>query len=66
MEGHDCERYPMERHLDGLAQAVAFYRKVQSSTDDEKIAVGHDHWDWLLRAAMETADAHARIMPPNL
>lgn len=34
-----------------LRRAVEFFDKVQAASEGEKIAVGTDHWDWLLNAA---------------
>jgi hypothetical protein len=39
--------------LKGSARAADFYERVISSSEDEQIAVGQDHWNWLLRAAKE-------------
>jgi hypothetical protein len=39
--------------------AIDFYDKVQASSDDEKIAAGSDHWDFLLAAARQARSALA-------
>jgi hypothetical protein len=41
----------LEQALLDLKNAVEFFDKVQASSEEEKIAVGHDHWDWLISAA---------------
>jgi len=49
----------MAEHLDPklveLKDAVAFFDRVAGASDDEKIAVGHDHWDRLEAAARAMA-----------
>jgi hypothetical protein len=34
-----------------LTRALNFYDRVQASSEDERIAVGRDHYDWVFRAA---------------
>ena len=36
--------------INDLTKALDFYNKVVSCNTDERIAVGTDHWDWLLSA----------------
>lgn len=36
-----------ERAIKNAKNAIHFFDKVQKSTQEEKIAVGRDHWDWL-------------------
>ncbi|AFU88206.1 hypothetical protein CcrColossus_gp336 [Caulobacter phage CcrColossus] len=38
------------RALEEARDAVQFYDRVQRASADEKIAVGHDHWDRLIKA----------------
>ncbi len=40
-----------------LARALDFYDRVQTSSEDERIAVGRDHYDWVFRAARKVASA---------
>lgn len=46
---------------DGLRQALEFYDKVCAATTDEKIAVGQDHWNWLLEESRKAADMLERL-----
>lgn len=41
----------LEEALGYVRDAANFYDKVCASSNDEKIAVGRDHWDWLIDAA---------------
>lgn len=38
-----------------LARAIKFFDEVRASSEDERIAVGSDHWDWLISAARKVA-----------
>ena len=40
-----------------LARALDFHDSVQESSEDERIAVGQDHYDWVFRAARKVASA---------
>lgn len=52
----------MSMALNNLKDAVEFWRRVQKSSEDEKIAVGRDHYNWLISAAMIVADEHVRTI----
>jgi hypothetical protein len=41
------------RRSDELRRAVEFFDRVKAASEDEKIAVGHDHWDRLESAARD-------------
>jgi hypothetical protein len=49
-----------------LADAMDFYDRVESSTLDEKIAVGRDHHDWIMRAARRGAELKKQILAAEL
>jgi hypothetical protein len=51
------EATELELAADECRRAVEFFDRVQSSSGDEKIAVGRDHFDWLERAARRAAAA---------
>lgn len=55
----------LERALVNLARAVKFFDKVQASSEEEKIAVGRDHWDWIVGASKETAAAWDQQCAPR-
>lgn len=38
-----------------LKAAVEFFDRVTNSSEDERIAVGNDHWEWLKKAARNAA-----------
>jgi hypothetical protein len=40
-----------------LEQALAFFDRVRQSSDEERCAVGADHWDWLEQAARRVVEA---------
>jgi hypothetical protein len=44
--------------------AIDFYEKVQAASQDEKIAVGQDHWNWLIEAARRARAALAGSEKP--
>jgi predicted enzyme related to lactoylglutathione lyase len=43
--------------LDDLKSAVDFYERVINASMDEQIAVGQDHWKWLISASKGVAGA---------
>ena len=47
-----------------LARALDFYDRVQASSEDERIAVGRDHYDWVFRAARKAASASNAGLEP--
>ena len=38
-----------------LKKSVEFYEKINTATEAEKIAVGQDHYDWLICSAQKVA-----------
>lgn len=40
-----------------MREAVDFFNRVQASTDEERAAVGRDHWDWVMKEAKNCAIA---------
>ena len=40
-----------------MARAIAFFDRVQASSEEERQAVGRDHYDWVFRAARKVAEA---------
>jgi hypothetical protein len=43
--------------LSELSEAVQFFDKVNAASEDERIAVGSDHHDWLERAAKKVVES---------
>lgn len=43
-----------------LVKAVDFFDKVKASSEEEKVAVGTDHWDWLVSAAKDVVKAFGK------
>jgi hypothetical protein len=43
--------YEQEQAIQEIKNAIRFLDRVNNSSEDEKIAVGRDHWDWLETAA---------------
>ena len=39
--------------LDNLCDAVDFFEQVKESSPQNQIAVGNDHWEWVLSAARQ-------------
>lgn len=38
-----------------LKNAIEFFDRVRASSEDERVAVGQDHWNWLENAARKAA-----------
>jgi bacterioferritin (cytochrome b1) len=36
-----------ERAIKNAKNAIHFFDKVKKSSEEERLAVGSDHWDWL-------------------
>lgn len=51
------ETYDMSLALVELEQALAFFDRVKQSSEEERCAVGADHWDWLEQAARRVVEA---------
>ena len=47
----------LEIALKNLKDAVAFMDKRNAASEDDKIAVGSDHWTWLETAARDVVKA---------
>lgn len=49
--GYDPEAAEKWERIEPLVrearEAIDFFDRVRSSPDDERIAVGSDHWDWI-------------------
>ena len=65
-EAGDGRLSELERENAALREVVAysrdaidFYDKVQAASQDEKVAVGQDHWNWLIEAARRARAALA-------
>jgi Mg2+ and Co2+ transporter CorA len=53
------ENARMRAALANSRDAIDFYEKVQAASQDEKAAVGQDHWNWLIEAARRARAALA-------
>ena len=43
----------LDGRIENLERALSFFDQVQASSEDERIAVGQDHYDWVFRAARD-------------
>lgn len=50
-----CMMTESELALSELKRAADFYEKVKNGPADERMAVGCDHIDWLIEAALKAA-----------
>lgn len=55
------EAKKIEVDIDELAKAVKFFDKVKSSSQEDQIAVGVDHWNRLVRAARNVVTEKEKI-----
>lgn len=56
-----CAAKEIEPSLDALEDAIIFFDKVKSASQEEQIAVGTDHWNRLLEAARNVVNEKEKI-----
>lgn len=56
-----CEAKKIEIDIDELKESLEFFDKVKQSSQEEQIAVGTDHWNWLETAARKVVTEKEKI-----